>query len=234
MDKSAIEKIIEVAEPHIIEENGYKYADKPLNVIAEPQVKTLSLYTLSSLAELLIKEYRPINTPVIVQVDSPTKVSVYSGINATDRSRENPYTVYAETPEFSYGRWYSYEEMMIALKSKFVETPELLEVVKLLGTITEENNTNIADDGFTQTVTVRKGVVLKDSKAVNPRVKLMPYCTFSEVKQPERDFLLRLDGNGGVSLHEADGGEWKLRARHSIADRLREMLSELTDVVVVE
>lgn len=234
MDRSAIEKIIEAAEPHIIEKNRYNYTDKPLSVIVEPQVKTLSLYTLSSLAELLIKDYNCMNLPIIVQVESPIKVTVYSGINCADRSREIPYAVYAETPEFKYGYWYSYEQMMIALKSKFAETPELLEVVKLLGTITEENNTNIADDGFTQTVTVRKGVVLKDSKAVNPRVKLIPYCTFSEVEQPERDFLLRLDGNGSVSLHEADGGEWKLRARHSIAEKLRELLSELSDVIVVE
>ena len=83
-------------------------------------------------------------------------------------------------------------------------------------------------------MTVRKGVVLKDNKVVKPRVKLIPFSTFSEVKQPERELLLRLDGSGSVALFEADGGAWKLEARKNIADYLKSELEDVESVTVVE
>ncbi len=234
MDRTAIEKIVEIAEPHIIEENGFTYTDKDLDVVREPKVRTIDLKTLSSLVKLIKLEENTYNSPVIIRVTTPTVVDVFSGISISDRSREEPYSVKAEVAEFNFGQWYSYERMMIALRSKFVETPELLELVQLLGTITEENNMQIADDGFTQTVTVRKGVVLKDNKVVKPRVKLIPFSTFSEVKQPERELLLRLDGSGSVALFEADGGAWKLEARKNIADYLKSELEDVKSVTIVE
>ena len=127
--------------------------------------------------------------------------------------------------------------MMITLKSKFVETPELLDLVKLLGSITEENSATASDDGFTQNVVVRKGIAMKENKTVKPIVKLKPYRTFNEVNQPESEFLLRLSEGGYVSLYEADGGAWKLQARKNVADYLKNALSDLiTDgqVIVVE
>lgn len=226
MDGTAITKILEVAEPHLIRENGHTYTDKQLSVIAKPNVDSIELKTLSSLITLIEVEKTAFLAPILIHVVSPTTVEIICGINSEDRSREKPYTVTSETAAFRFGYWYSYEEMMIALKSKFVETDELLKLVQLLGTITEENNAIIADDGFTQTVTVRKGIAMKDNKAVNPRVKLCPYCTFNEIEQPEREFLLRLNGNGEAALFEADGGAWKLEARKRIATYLREMLTK--------
>lgn len=124
--------------------------------------------------------------------------------------------------------------MMIALKSKFVPTDELNELVKLLGTITEENRTAISDDGFTQSVNVKQGIALIGNKAVNPIVKLKPFRTFVEVDQPESEFLIRLRQGGEVALFEADGGAWKLEARHNVAENLRELLSDMENVLIVE
>lgn len=234
MDRSAIEKIIEVSEPHIIENNGFNYSDKGLSVIQTPRVETIKVSTLSSLVTLIKKEMGIIlSLPVFVHIESPTQVSVHSGICPEDRCREHPYVAQFNPVCFAFGRFMSYEEMMIALKSKFVETSELLEVVKLLGTITEENNMKVEDDGFTQTVTVKKGIALKDNKVINPRVKLVPYSTFNEVAQPEREFLLRLNGDGGAALFEADGGAWTLEACENIASYLDEEFKDIPDVVVV-
>ena len=113
----------------------------------------------------------------------------------------------------------------------------MLDLVKLLGTITEENSATAADDGFTQTVVVRKGIVTKGTTAVKPIVKLKPYRTFNEVDQPESEFLVRLSDGAQVALYEADGGAWKLRARRNIADYLKENLAELIEAgeaIVVE
>lgn len=233
MDSTGIREIAEMSKPNIVENNGFRYTDKDLEVIQSPRVSAIKVSTLSSLVELLSIESEVFNDPILVQIENPTKISVHSGIDGTDRSRECPYVAEFCPVRFDFDYWMSYEKMMIALKSKFVETPELIDVVKLLGTITEESNMKVEDDGFTQTVTVKKGIALKDNKVINPRVTLVPYSTFNEVEQPQREFLLRLDGNGKVALFEADGGAWKLEACESIARYLRENLKKQPKAIYV-
>lgn len=237
MDRTAIEKIVELGAPNYHEENGYKYTDKKLNVIESPRVSELTFHTLDGLIYALKAEYKNFNGPLLIDVNDEESVTVYSAIQSTDRKREIPYSVSAELIEIPFNCKLDYETMMIALKSKFIQTSQLLELVQLLGTITEENNAMLSDDGFTQTVVVRKGIALKDNKAVNPIVSLKPFRTFCEVDQPESEFLIRLSEGGYVALYEADGGAWKLQARRNVADYLKAALADLIEagkVIVVE
>lgn len=237
MDRTFIEKIEEMSAPHIEEIGGYNYTDKKLSVIEEPQVKTIEFNTLRGMTEVLKREIKDFNATIIVNVRSHNRVEIHSGIATTDRNREAPYVCNAELISINFDRWLDYEPMMIMLKSRFVETPELQNVIQLLGTITDEKSAQTTDDGFTQTVVVRKGIALKDNKVVKPIVKLKPYRTFNEVDQPESEFLLRLSDGGSVALFEADGGAWKLEARHNIAEYIKEQLAELVEsgkVIVTE
>lgn len=237
MDRTAIERIVELGAPNVVAEQGFNYTDKPLSVIKTPCVATLIFHTLKGLVDTLKKEFDNFSAPIIVSVKSEDEVDVHSAICVDDRTRENPYNCRAELVNIPFDRKLDYETMMITLKSKFVETPELLEVVKLLGTITEENSAQVSDDGFSQSVIVRKGIALKEGKVIKPIVRLKPYRTFNEVEQPESEFLLRLSDGGSVALYEADGGAWKLEARKNVAQYLRNELSELIQkntVIVVE
>lgn len=237
MDRTAIEKIEELCEPHLIERYGYEYSDKELKVVKKPTVSTIRLHTLAGLVDIIRKEYTNFDGPVIVNVDCEEYVRVYSAIDEDDRGREIPYDVTAELIEIPFNRRLDYETMMITLKSKFVETPELLELVKLLGTITEENSATASDDGFSQSVVVRKGIAMKEGKVVKPIVKLKPYRTFSEVDQPESESLVRLSDGAQVALYEADGGAWKLQARRNVAEYLKANLTEFIEsgeVIVIE
>lgn len=227
MDRTAIEKIESMAQPNIVTENGYLYSDKQLNIIKVPTVETVSFNTLRGLVETIKREYDSYYG-MIVNVKSYNMVEALTDINDADRSREYPYVAKAETTSFDFGRRLDYESMIIALKSKFVETSELLSVVQLLGNITNEQSAQTLDDGFTQNVVVKKGIALKENKSIKPIVKLTPYRTFLEVDQPESEFLLRLHDGNTVALYEADGGAWKLEARSKIANYLR---SELDDLI---
>lgn len=149
MDSTAIEKIVELGAPNTIVENGYVYTDKELNVIEEPKTPTVIFHTLKGLIYTLRSEYTCFRSPIIVNVRDEETVAVYSAISPADKQRELPYTVKAELIDIPFNSRLDYETMMITLKSKFVETDELLEVVKLLGTITEENSAASSDDGFT-------------------------------------------------------------------------------------
>ena len=234
MERTGIEKIVELAAPNTKEIDGRTYTDKRIIPVERPRVKTLELTTLNSLVKLIQEESIDYITPLIVQVSSYDTVEVFAGIQAADRTRENPYRCKAETIRIQFDQKSDYESMMIALKSKFVQTPELLELVKLLGSITEQNSAQVSDDGFSQNVVVRKGIALKDNRTINPIVKLKPYRTFAEIDQPESEFLLRLSDGANVALYEADGGAWKLEARKRIADYLREALDGQEDVLIVE
>lgn len=234
MERTGIEKIVELAAPNVQEIDGRTYTDKRIIPVERPRVKALELTTLNSLVKLIQEESIDYITPLIVQVSSYDAVEVFAGIQAADRKRENPYRCKAETIRIQFDQKLDYESMMIALKSKFVQTSELLELVKLLGSITERNSAQVSDDGFSQNVVVRKGIALKDNKTINPIVKLKPYRTFAEIDQPESEFLLRLSDGANVALYEADGGAWKLEARKRIADYLREALSGQEDILIVE
>lgn len=236
MDRTAIEKIAEMSAPNIITENGYTFSDKELYVIPEPKARKVTFHTLRGLVETLKSEHEFFNTPIFVNVINHNNVEVFDALNTSDRSREYPYLAVSELMHFDFDRRMDYETMIISLKSKFVETPELLNVVQLLGNITNEQSAQTLDDGFTQNVVVRKGIALKN-KNIKPIVKLKPYRTFLEVEQPESEFLLRLHDGDMVALYEADGGAWKLTARTLIAEYLRKELAELIEkkiVVIVE
>lgn len=237
MERSAIEKIVELAAPNVIEKDGFTYSDKCLKVVQQPKVSTMNFRTLRGLVDTLKKEHRNFVSPLVVNVLGETEVEVYSAINEFDRTREIPYHSEAETMHIDFNRKLDYESMMITLKSKFVETSELLELIKLLGTITEENFTQTSDDGFSQSVVVKKSAAFKENRTIKPIIKLKPYRTFNEVDQPESEFLIRLSEGNYVAIYEADGGAWKLKARENIADYLRNELSELIEnetLIVVE
>ena len=102
-------------------------------------------------------------------------------------------------------------------------------LLALLSHIDTSQGVSTMDNGVTQEVSVRRGVVLKEQQTVQPIVHLQPYRTFLEVKQPASDFLLRIDKDGHPALYEADGGAWKLEAKRSIAAYLGEQLADLVE-----
>lgn len=237
MDKSAIEKIVNLGAPNIIKESEYTYTDKALSVIKIPRVETVNFNTIKGLVDTLKAEYKKFLQTIIVSAETHKSIQVLTAICPNDRTRENPYRAVGKTPRIEFDRYIRSEDMIIALKSNFVQTPELLELVQLLGTIVEENGLTTLDDGFSQSVVVKKGIALKDNAFINPRIKLTPFRTFVDIEQPASEFLLRLQEGGGVALFEADGGAWELIARTNIANRLREDLAELIETgvcIVVE
>ncbi len=234
MIKAAIEKILSLATPNYFEDEneGRTYTDKPLHLIKPPHTEKLTFCTLKGFADIIKREFEDYDDLMVAVGEN--YAYAFSNIHFEDKERDYPYYAKADIPDFRFGQYMSYENMMIALKSKFVPTDELNELVKLLGTIIEENHTSISDDGFTQSVNVKQGVALIGNKAINPIVKLKPFRTFIEVDQSESEFLIRLRQGGEVALFEADGGAWKLQARANIAEKLHALLNDAEGILIVE
>jgi hypothetical protein len=87
--------------------------------------------------------------------------------------------------------------------------------------VTTKDVLKLEDTGFSQSLTTEKGFRLEKTGLKNI-VTLRPFCTFREIDQPERMFLVRMKKGKSenelptVALFRADGDIWKLDAVQAI------------------
>lgn len=234
--REAITKIEEMAQKEntqIFEIHGEQYSTEELNKIEKNfySPKNVDVNTLKSLVDIIKIELAKAYKPLFVRVSSPTHVEVFSTYHEPDEycKRDYLYTAKAELPSIRFNEFIDHESFMIALRSKFIETEDTAYLLKLLSTITDKNSVETEDNGLTQTVQAKKGVVMVENVNVRPKVFLQPFRTFIEIDQPASEFLLRLKEGGFIGLFEADGGAWKLEAKDFIKDFL---IDSLNDVII--
>lgn len=126
-----------------------------------------------------------------------------------------------------------FEEMQIALRTRFQDTKDTPYVQKLLSEISTGAKITFNDNGVATTIVTKKGIDLQANETIRPIVSLRPYRTFQEVDQPESVFLIRINERG-ISFIEADGGMWKLKARETVKAFLEDKLrTEVQDGSVI-
>jgi len=229
MIEKAINRILELGKPNIIEYEGRPFSDKKLcRVHTIPTAEPLEMSTLSSLISYIKGGGSDIiGTSFIVHVVSPTEVRLVSFLN-DDRERETLAIVRANVPDFSFGRMINHEEFIIGVQAKFVddESTDKALVLKFAGTVKNGSVTEYGDDGVTQKATVKKGISSMAEAIVPSPCLLRPYKTFTEVEQPASEFVFRMRDGDPIScaLFEADGGAWKNQAMQNISDYLKKQL----------
>ena len=172
-------------------------------------------------------------TPILVHIFSHREVYVLSTLDSADRTRESYLTAVYDGPAFSFGSKMGQEEFMICMQSRFVQSDEVENLMKYAGNIVQEAQVKVTDDGVSQMATARTGVTSKVENVILPRIiTLAPYRTFPEIEQPESAFVFRLHSNPiACSLHEADGGVWKMEAVKRIKEWLTANLPEGTVII---
>lgn len=191
---------------------------------------TLPLNSLDALVKLVRTEASEMDTPLYITIPDHQTVRCFGQPDATGRYfRQVYYEVHAtDVPGWDSGVKLGFEEMQIALRTRFQETPDALYAMKLLSDITSGGKITLNDNGIATSVVTQKGVALQSNEAIRPIVKLKPYRTFQEVEQPESAFLIRVSERG-ISFTEADGGMWKLTARETVKKFLEEQLRQEVD-----
>ncbi len=237
MEKEALEYAVGLAEPHIEKIDGEVYSDKILRRIAHnPKADCITMTTLRSLVDYIKSGADEMEEKMIIHVVSPTQVKLYSNLDF-DRVREYMVEVNAELPEFSFNRFINYENFIINMQSKFIANNDRELLLKFAGTVESGTIADYGDDGVSQKATVRTGVASKADAVVPSPVRLKPYRTFTEVDQPESNFVFRMkeDKYEGVqcALFEADGGAWKLHAMESIQEYLEEQLEGVEGFTII-
>ena len=222
MIKEALQYINELANTKVTEINGRPYSNGELAVIKEPIAAAITVNSLSGLVEYLKSEFDG-QMKLMVHIASPTHVLVYTEFNR-DKARNTLIEAKALLPAFRFGSWYDAEEFNIALQSVFVTNDDKTTMLKIVGNIKDENVTTFGDDGVSQQVQAKTGVATVANVPVPNPVRLKPYRTFVEVRQPESEFVFRMKSGPVCALFEADGGAWKVEAMDTVREFLEDNL----------
>lgn len=231
MLKEAIEKIAEMSKPIMEEVDGRMFAVSADCVTeVRPSVdhpETLGLNSLDGLVKMVKTEGLNDDNPLYITIPSHVRVICFGQFQRKDRSfRQTYYTVDGtDIPGWEERVQMPFEEAMIALRTRFQETPDTGYALKLLSEITTGAKITFNDNGVATSVVTKKGIDLQSNQAIRPIVTLKPYRTFQEIEQPASEFLIRVSERG-ITFIEADGGMWKLHARQAIADFLYRALED--------
>lgn len=230
MLKEFAQYLVSLKDNKLYEVGGEVYSDHPLTLIDPPvdRPDAIPVTGLDSIVKLIRAEIDVFdNLPIFARVDGPQRVSVFTTYD--DRMvRDSLYTASCDVPGFREG-FREYDTAIIELRSRFAENEGSAYLLDLLSRISREGSVISDDNGVSQMVEARKGIQLKETVQVRPRVPLCPYRTFPEIVQPASEFLVRLDEEGNVGLFEADGGMWKLEAKQRIAAYLEDALKDLVE-----
>lgn len=235
--KEAIEYVVGLRRPEVQKIDGIVYSDKELEpVIHNPKARAIQMNTLTSLVDYIKAQVDEMDEKMIVHVQSPTKVALYSALDS-ERIRESMVEVMARVPEFEYGRFIEHERFCIGLQAKFLDDPESNRalVLKFAGTVEDGTVSQYSDDGISQKATIKTGIASKGDALVPNPVKLRPYRTFHEVQQPMSEFIFRMKSDDSVkcALFEADGGAWENVAMRNIKDYLEVELADYPNFTIL-
>lgn len=219
----------ESMEPKILEINGDTYCDKQLTRYHRfPFAEAINVNTLTALVDYIKGKPDELRDSMILHVESPTTVRLYSGL-INERDRESLIRTEAIVNEFHFDSPYDQERFLIELQANFLETPDLLTIMQVAGNIQAGTTANYDDDGVSQKTTIKTGIANKTDVIVPNPVKLRPYRTFAEIEQPESSYVFRImdtDRGPAFKLVEADGGLWKNGTMQKIKEYLEYELSE--------
>lgn len=236
MLKEALQYIIGLQQPKIIESAARRYTDANLHLMDEElRAEAIEMSTLSGLVDYIKAGIDDMADSMLVQVVSPKEVRLISQLDF-DRKREYLVKVRADVPDFAYGKFIDTEAFLIGIRSKFIQNEGAEAILRFAGTVESGTVAKYGDDGISQTATVRKGIANKETALAPNPVKLRPFRTFTEVTQLESEFVFRMkdyDGSVGCAIFEADGGAWKREAMENIKNHLEVELAELKQFTVI-
>ncbi|RND00241.1 hypothetical protein [Lysinibacillus halotolerans] len=225
MLKSAMEYLLNLKRPEVVEVDGQKFATVDLQRIKEQSnVATLEINTLTGLVDYIKSKFDR-NSKLMIHVKSPTEVYLFDSLDSTN-DRRHYLKAKALLPQITFERFMDRERFQIMMQANFVNNLDKETVLQIVSNIVEDTGAEIKDNGLSQQVTVKKGVASIGYEMIPGRVTLKPFRTFAEVPQPESEFILRLKEGAQVALFEADGGAWELNAIHSIKDYLASELAK--------
>lgn len=217
------------------EYNERPYYKGDFRPLLEPEADTLHVGTLTGIKDYLTDNPDGLDlTKIMVHVINATRVAVRSVPTGPHKQRPVFMEARAVVPDHLFDRYIAPDEFVPYLQSCFAPGGDIEAVIKVCGNVTASAEINQKDDGVTQTVTAKTGVVRVENVEVPSPAILYPFSSFVEINQPARKFVLRFKGTDSGSackLIDADNGAWQIAAIESLSTWLREALPEGVRVI---
>lgn len=233
--KQAIEYLVSIGQNETVtfdDDLGNTYVNSNYKKVIYDYPSPIKTGTLTSVVDYVKAQIDAKGTKVIHVVNHRT-VEVYSTLDQYQK-RNCWLEATALVPDvICYGKYLDAESFSIALQSRFVPTEDRDILLKISGNIEESAIKTSVDDGVSQSVAVKTGVTTVSNVQVPKIVRLKPFRTFTEIHQPESDFVFRLSNGPSCALFEADGGAWKNQAIQDIARYLKEELGEMEGYIIL-
>jgi hypothetical protein len=241
MLKAAIEKILSLGQPVIMDVDGRSYLSAPgeFELVREPIPTPITTETLTGLTDYLERGIDgTVKTPgVFLHVGDFRMVALFSPLSDTMSRSAFITAMVEEFEEEAHSVWTPVEDFIINIQNCFAPSDDrtaVLQVVSNLASVTEKT---AEDDGISQTVRVRAGIQRTTDVAIRNPVVLKPWCTFPEIEPPEREYVFRIRKAGdsfNCMLSEGVDNRWKLETAQRIAVWLKTKLAEAElDVPVI-
>lgn len=199
-----------------------------------PSPRALAVHSLRALVDYVEANVDKLPLgDVMGHVFDPSTVRLIGPLDA-DQARFCYLEAAAPVRPFPFGTFMDQETFAIKLQTGFVPSPARDDLLRIVSSIAENNVRESTDDGVTQEVVARAGVVMKERQKLPMIVQLAPFRTFPEVEQPISPFLLRAKAGADapvLALFEADGGKWSIDALEAIAAWLEEKVGSKINVI---
>jgi len=217
MLKEAINRILELAKVETLTFDERKYTTGKIYSVPDPTPAPLHLETLTGLRDyVLANKDGLLPENLMLHVESHDKVRLISALDTTWLNRDAFALAETEPSVFPFGRWLDLRSFIIELQSKMVQDDNTAVLLKIVGNLRKEAGISLADDGVTQKVEAKTGIVRVENVNLPNPITLRPYRTFIEIEQPASTFVFRMEDGGGkeiaAALFASDGGQWRNEA----------------------
>lgn len=201
------------------------YSGRPVSAIKSPVLEPMTFNTLGGFIDFAnslmhLNEWKEHKVAVNIVDEKKVQLVSLEPDEWMQRTIFAVATTAIQPAPFPFGKFIPAEEFAINLRTRFVESQERDELIRFVSGISYSSTIELSDDGVTQTVGQKAGVVLKNRAELPTTVELRPYRTFLEAVQPESTFFVRArkDHNDRpeLALFENDGGEWRIEAVNQI------------------
>ena len=222
MLKEAFDWIKVHGKPNELVVGESRFSDRVIHKIVNdvPRVTPLKVNTLAGVVDYLTADMDKTIKP-FVHIESPNLVKVVSPFFGETRTREVYLEAQSVQSKLNLDNYIPTEEMIIHLATCFVENADREALIQALSSLVWTTSVKKSDDGLSQQVEIKTGVVSTAQVEIRPIRKLLPIRTFSEITPSEEMFLLRIkkhsEGEFHAMLKSADGKRWENDARQKIA-----------------
>ncbi len=214
-----VSKLLDLKRPETLKVDGRNYLLAPggrYEEVNEVLPSPLALDTLSGIVDFINKQITVLEKkPWFIHVEDFRTVSV-----KTDYNKDLVRGIHAisryDKFSFPWDHHLGTEEFIISVMGSFKDSPTKSMILDYAANLARQEDDAVIDDGVSQTVKLKRGVINLEQKKITNPVLLQPYVTFTEIEPPEIPYIFRISRHKECALFTSKNMEWHLECMENI------------------